>query len=475
MRRRRLLWQIYPSYLLITIISLLTVVWYASNSFKKYIFEQTEEGLRGKAKMLESQFSNQQILSDSETVDALCKKSGRAGGIRVTVILPSGKVIGDTNQNPAVMENHANRPEIVEAIAGKVGTSIRDSTTLQKKMMYVAIPLMRTGRIVGVLRTSVPITLIGQSLNKIRIRLFLQWGIIAIVAAVISLFIVRRVIRPLNQMRKGAERFAQGDLAHQLSVPHSEEIGGLAESLNQMACQLNDRIETIVKLENVRSDFVANVSHELKTPITTIKGSVETLLDEAFHLSDDAKRFLRIIARHTDRLSAITDDLLTLARVEEENEKRKLLFKKNPLKEILDLAVEDCEQQILEKNIKISLDCQQGLQVKANAPLLQQAIVNLISNAIKYSPADSPIAIDAQQFDSNVRIQVKDQGCGIAANHLPRLFERFYRVDPARSRKLGGTGLGLAIVRHIIQAHEGWIEVESKLEQGSTFSIFLPK
>ena len=184
---------------------------------------------------------------------------------------------------------------------------------------------------------------------------------------------------------------------------------------------------------------------------------------------------MRIIARHTDRLSAITDDLLTLARVEEENEKRKLLFKKNPLKEILDLAVEDCEQQILEKNIKISLDCQQGLQAKANAPLLQQAIVNLISNAIKYSPADSPIAIDAQQFDSNVRIQVKDQGCGIAANHLPRLFERFYRVDPARSRKLGGTGLGLAIVSHIIQAHEGWIEVESKLEQGSTFSIFLPK
>ena len=196
MRRRRLLWQIYPSYLLITIISLSAVFWYASNSIKKYIFEQTEEGLQGKAKMLESQFSNQQILSDSETVDALCKNSGKAGGIRVTVILPSGKVIGDTNQNPAVMENHAGRPEIVEAIGGKVGTSIRDSTTLQKKMMYVAIPLMRTGRIVGVLRTSVPITLIGQSLNKIRIRLFLQWGIIAIVAAVISclLFVVSSVL-----------------------------------------------------------------------------------------------------------------------------------------------------------------------------------------------------------------------------------------------------------------------------------------
>ena len=475
MRRKKLLWQIYPPYLLITFISLLAVIWYASIAFQKFFFEQTAEDLEVQARLLASQLSDPLILSDPEKVDTLSKKSGKAAEIRVTVVLPSGKVIGDTDENPAIMSNHADRPEIVKAFTGEVGTSIRESTTLQKQAIYVAIPLMQFEKIAAVVRTSVPVTMIGQSLNSLQKRIFLQWGIVAIAAAVVSLFIARRVSRPFEELRKGAERLAQGDLAHQLSVPHSDEIGGLAETLNKMASQLNERIETIAKLENIRSDFVANVSHELKTPITTIKGSVETLLDGALHESDDRERFLRIIARHTDRLSAIIDDLLTLARVEQEDEKTKLIFKETPLKEILDLAVEDCEQQILEKNIKLSLVCQEGLLVKANAPLLQQAMINLISNAIKFSPANSPVIIDAQRFDSNVRIQVKDQGCGIAVNHLPRLFERFYLADPARSRKLGGTGLGLAIVKHITQVHGGRIEVESQPDNGSTFSIFLPR
>ncbi|MBF0276527.1 MAG: HAMP domain-containing protein [SAR324 cluster bacterium] len=474
MKKKKLIWQIYPSYLLITLLSLLAVVWYASNSFEEFFFEQTASDLRSRANLIESQFSDQQIFSNPALVDALCKELGHAGGMRVTVILSNGKVLGDTEKDPETMDDHANRPEIIDALSGKMGTSIRESSTLSKKMMYVAIPVSRDGITVGVLRISVPVTQIGKTLNSIQFRIFLQWGFIAAIAAAISLFIARRISRPLEEMRKGAERFAQGDLTHLLSIPQSEEIGELAETLNQMALLLNERMETVVSLENIRKDFVANVSHELKTPITSIKGSVETLLDGALDHREDAHRFLQIIARHTDRLNAIIDDLLTLARVEQNQEKVKLVFKETAVKKILLMAVEDCIQQAAEKNIEVILNCREELIVSANAPLLQQAFVNLISNAVKYSPSASEVEIAAERVDQFILIQVRDHGCGISASHLPRLFERFYRVDPARSRHLGGTGLGLAIVKHIVQTHQGKVEVESQLEKGSTFSIYLP-
>ncbi|HUY31300.1 MAG TPA: ATP-binding protein [Pirellulales bacterium] len=236
---------------------------------------------------------------------------------------------------------------------------------------------------------------------------------------------------------------------------------------------LND-VSRLRQLENVRRDFAANVSHELKTPITSIKGFVETLLDGAMRDAADAERFLRIILRQADRLNSIIDDLLSLSRIEKEADAADIALAVVALRELLDTARHDCDLQAGERNVRISLECDAAARVRANAALLGQAVTNLLDNAIKYSEPGGEVWLCARDGDGEVLIEVRDQGSGIAEEHLSRLFERFYRVDRARSRKLGGTGLGLAIVKHIVLAHRGQVTVASRPGQGSTFTIHLP-
>lgn len=227
-------------------------------------------------------------------------------------------------------------------------------------------------------------------------------------------------------------------------------------------------------LENVRRDFVANVSHELRTPITSIKGFVETLLEDGFENRASAERFLGIVLRQVNRLEAIINDLLLLSRVERGGEDQRIETGAEPLAHIVQVARETCEKKAHDKSIEILLDCPDDLMARINGPLLEQAVINLIDNAIKYSDAGATVRVTVAREGDFAAIRVIDNGCGIAANHLPRLFERFYRVDKARSRELGGTGLGLAIVKHIMAAHQGSIEVESVVGRGSTFTLRLP-
>jgi len=228
------------------------------------------------------------------------------------------------------------------------------------------------------------------------------------------------------------------------------------------------------KLERIRSDFVANVSHELKTPITSIKGFVETLLDGAMHQPEDTERFLRIVAAQSDRLNEIIEDLLTLSRLEQDTQRAGISLQRGRIRDVLEAAVGVCELKASEKNVAVKLTCDAELRAEINAAMLEQAVVNLISNAVKYSPEGAAVLLEATADLSELVIRVRDHGCGIGLEHLPRLFERFYRVDKARSRKLGGTGLGLAIVKHIAQAHGGRAAVDSTPNEGSAFSLHLP-
>jgi two-component system phosphate regulon sensor histidine kinase PhoR len=229
------------------------------------------------------------------------------------------------------------------------------------------------------------------------------------------------------------------------------------------------------KLESIRSDFVANVSHELKTPITTIKGFVETLREEAVDDPNARRHFLDIILKNAERLHSIVEDLLTLSRVEEEDRKAQIILQSDSIAKPMVAAIEDCSLKAFEKGIRIVFDCPNEIRAKINAPLLEQAITNLIVNSIKYSDENTAVILKGRVGDDAVIISVKDHGIGIAEEHLPRLFERFYRSDKARSRKLGGTGLGLAIVKHIVSAHNGKVKVKSRVGEGTTFTIKLPR
>jgi two-component system phosphate regulon sensor histidine kinase PhoR len=236
---------------------------------------------------------------------------------------------------------------------------------------------------------------------------------------------------------------------------------------------LND-VTRIRHYEAIRRDFVANVSHEIKTPVTTIKGFAETLLDGALDDRHDAERFLHIIVGQADRLSAIIEDLLSLSSLESSSEGARISLEHGSIRDVLQVALDVCEMKAAARGMTLTLDCSEDLFAEINPPLLEQAVVNLIDNAVKYSPEGSRVEVSAAIEALGLAIRVKDVGPGIRREHLPRLFERFYRIDKARSRDMGGTGLGLSIVKHIAVAHGGGVAVESTPGLGSTFTITLP-
>ncbi len=589
MARRPLRWQLYPSYLLIIVMAVVALAWWAIEAQDAFYYEQTELDLRARAQLVEEQVRSLIAADDIEAVADLARVFGERTSTRITVILPDGRVVGDTDEDPEAMDHHSARPEVVQALNEAYGMSIRRSSTLQKKMMYVAIRVVSEGRAIGMVRTAMPITFIDEAKEALRFKMIAGGLAVAMLAAAVSLIVSHRITRPLEHLRRGAQRFARGDLIGRLAVPPSEEIGELAEAMNEMAAQLHLRIGTISKqrreqeavlssmvegvmavdpderiinlnraaaelmavdregvigltvpeavrnsglqqvidqtlrkrrtvqeevifsrgqkerlvqvsssvlrdaegqrigavvvlndvtrlrkLENMRREFVANVSHELKTPITSIKGSVETLLDGAIENRDDAMRFLQMIARQGDRLHHIVEDLLSLSRIERESEREEISLQTRAVGDVLRAAVASCEAKSREIGVDVTLECPDDLTASLNAHLLEQGVINLIDNALKYSEAETTVTVRARQDAGEIAIEVSDEGCGIESKHLDRLFERFYRVDKARSRRMGGTGLGLAIVKHIAIAHGGSVSVRSTVGRGSSFTIHLP-
>ena len=588
MRRIRLLWRLYPTYLGITLIALVAVTLHATHALKQFHIAQVKLALASRAELIAEQLARLSAEGDYQQVQRLCRELGKRSATRITVVLTSGKVIGDSQESPELMDNHQDRVEIIDALAGKTGESVRFSHTLTEDMAYVAVPLRNRGEILGAIRTAVPLTSIQEELGKIYRRIATGVLIVALLTAVVAMLVSRHISRPLERIREGAERFARGDLTLKLSGGSTQEIAALAETLNQMAAELSERIGTatrqrnereailasmvegvlavdtekrvlsmngsaaalfgvkaqesqgrsleetirspqlqrlvtdvltqqqsvavefalyadrekflhvqgavlrdadrqligalvvlydvtqIKRLENVRRDFVANVSHELKTPITSIKGYVETLLDGAMHDPEDAERFLRIVASQSERLNAIIDDLLELSRVEQKAERAEIPLELGAIRPVLKNAMEVSAAKAESCGVRMEMTCDAALETRINAPLLEQAVANLIDNACKHSPTGATVWVEAEGSAEEVVIRVRDQGCGIEQHHLPRLFERFYRVDKSRSRKLGGTGLGLAIVKHIAQAHHGQVHVQSIPNRGSTFFISLP-
>ncbi len=256
-------------------------------------------------------------------------------------------------------------------------------------------------------------------------------------------------------------------------VVHGSPVDDPKSSRHSALIVLND-ITRLRKLEELRKEFVANVSHELKTPITSIQGFVETLRDGALDDPEQARHFLDIVARHVERLARIIEDLLTLSRLEQGFDDNPDLLQPGPLRPALVNVVELCRAKAQMGNVEIELESEAKVSVVMNQPLLEQAFINLLDNAIKYSPPGTKVVVRVNRAGPLVRVEVQDHGAGIPPEHLPRIFERFYRVDKARSRKLGGTGLGLAIVKHIVLAHRGTISVSSTPGVGSTFRVTLP-
>jgi len=251
---------------------------------------------------------------------------------------------------------------------------------------------------------------------------------------------------------------------------HAVGIGGQANEVNSVLVIYD--ITQLRKLEKIRSEFVANVSHELKTPLTSIKGFIETLLEGALEDKEKREKFLQIMEEDTSRLSRLIDELLELSKIESKQERFNLTHLN--LKQLIGSVVETLEPQIKEKKIIINNHFP-DIQVRADSDKLRQVMVNLLDNAIKFNKEEGTITFDIQEIEDDFQVSVTDTGPGIPEEAIPRIFERFFTVDKARSREMGGTGLGLSIVKHIIENHGGSVSCQSQVGVGTTFSFTLPK
>ena len=245
MPRKRLIWQLFPSFLFITLLSLIAITWYFARLVHDFQHSQTLLNLEIRARLIEGQITDLIRTQNRVALESICQRLGQDTSTRITIIAPSGEVLGDSEENPEVMENHADRPEIRIAFDGNIGNSTRFSHTLQQEMKYVAIPIRNNEQIIGVIRTSFPVTAINQTLRHFFLQVSLAGFVIAVLSAVVSLMISRSISRPLERLKEGAQLFACEKLDHRLDIPNTQEIGALAESMNQMAVQLDERIRTI--------------------------------------------------------------------------------------------------------------------------------------------------------------------------------------------------------------------------------------
>lgn len=472
--RKKIIWKFLSAYIFVTLIAVIVLNFFVTSRLQDYYEKKISEKLTGNALLIVSILESD--LSDGRRESIQGKTPGLAKtlGLRVTVIDKRGKVLGDSEKDPESMENHIDREEVIAAINEGFGESSRFSDTLGFSMKYVAVPVEEEGSLIGVIRLAVPLTEVEHELGIVN-RVFILGGVLAVaVTLVIGYFISKSISLPIRKMEETASSIAKGDFSKRVDVETDDELGRLAGSLNQMADELQVMIENLKKLDQIRTDFVANVSHELKTPLTSIKGFIETLEDGAIDDKENARRFLSIIKKHAERLSNIINDLLSLTEIEKG--KDRIQIGKFDMKGLTDEVVWSFGHALSVKKQKLNVDYNgRDFDIKGDKDKIEQVLVNLIDNAIKYTGQNGEIKVSLFEEKDNIMISVEDNGIGIPKDHLERLFERFYRVDKARSRELGGTGLGLAIVKHIIMLHNGHIDVDSEVGKGTKVTVILPK
>ncbi|MCK8824664.1 two-component system histidine kinase PnpS [Fuchsiella alkaliacetigena] len=584
-------WKLTVIYLSLVIVVLFFFGFILKGSLESYFISQLENNLINEARLVRSltmeKLAAAYPFTDTEFVDIDTSITQYSADLqaRITVIGAVGEVLGDSSEEPQLMENHSQRKEVAAALAGEIGKTSRYSDTTEMNMKYVALPVESEQQIIGVVRLALPLTEVEEILANIFSRL-LQAGLIAIVISLlIGLSVTKRITNPIERMTYVAGRMARGYLDQKIRLNSKDELGRLSSAFNDMASRLkakldeisgeknkmeailssigdgviavdkdgriilfnptaeelfevkeerilgkytlevmrNHKLGTLImncmqqqedisaeiellypsnriirvhatrikdgskehgvvavfrdvtelrRLEQMRTEFVGNVSHELKTPLTSIKGYTETLLTNQQADFETNQQFLQIINDEADRLEQLISELLDLAELESRDSSLAAV----DLEEVLTDVLMIISPKATSKEISLEVDLPTDIaKVKGSREELNRLYTNLIDNAVKYTPAGGQVKIEVEEQADQVWTYISDTGIGIPAEDLERIFERFYRVDKTRSRKLGGTGLGLSIVKHIIKNHQAEIEVESEVGVGTEFKFYLNK
>jgi two-component system, OmpR family, phosphate regulon sensor histidine kinase PhoR len=522
-----------------------------------------------------------------EEIDALetWTRHIAASGARITVVTTEGLVLADSQSDPKTMENHAGRPEIMQALAEGSGRSVRHSATINRDLLYYATRQTSPSGKPYILRFAFPEEAVGQVLWPLRRGLWFASALILLIAGIAVVLVSRNFSDRIERLTAFSQRVAEGDFRAQASDATGDALDVLSDSLNQTAARLDRTIRTLTeernlssailgsmvegvlvvnaaervvfanhsfaeilglgvppqagsglvewvrqtelieavrkvlageprveseivtgtlrqhffaatvasvrttgtdgavlvlhditdlrKLERVRRDFVANVSHEFRTPLTAIQGFAETLLGGAMDDPQNRGRFLEIIVEHSRRLARLTEDLLMLSKMDAD--RMEFETRRIPVGPFIESCIETAQPRARDKDLCLSVNQANRIpDIAGDRRRLTEVLQNLLDNAIQYTPAGGQIMVSAGVTGSEVTFTVSDTGIGIPQADQPRIFERFYRVDVARSREVGGTGLGLSIAKHLVEGHGGRIWVESEVGQGSQFHFSVP-
>ncbi len=387
---------------------------------------------------------------------------------RVTIADASGVVrASSSGEGVGAPIDEGRRPGMRAALSGRSNATVwRSPNFAYEDTMYVNVPVWRAGQIIGVVRVAHTLTMIQQSAARMRSTLLAAVLLYALVIGVLTVAFSTTIVRPVEHLQRDAQRIASGDLSHRVVPQGPEEILQLSATLNDMTSRLE-------VLEGLRRRYVSDVSHELRTPLTAIRSMAETILQYGDSDPELRQRYLPRILTQTDRLARMVTQILDLAQIERGNYVPALTAL--PLVEVLEEVSVTNAERARELGVALEVEVSdRALSVRGDRDRLIQVFMNLVDNALRYTPRGGAVTLAALSTRGHVEASVTDTGRGVTAEHLPYLFERFYRVETARSPLAGGTGLGLAIVRQIVESHGGHIRVTSALGNGTRFLIELP-
>lgn len=473
---QRLQTKITLTYVVLTVVTVTSLAILAGIATKRYLvdrkIDELEERITALAELLPTE--------TDQTLAALHRsvvRFARATGLRITLIDSAGTVLIDSDvpiDHTSSIENHLSRPEVQDAVRGRIGVATRRSATVHGELLYVARRMRlagATGVLAGVrvVRVSAHLTDVDSMAAKEQLAIILSGVVVLGVVIAVSVVLSRRIARPMVTIADAVERIRAGELDTHITVRGNDEVARVARAVNEMVDKLKADIVRLKKLERVRTEFFGNVSHELRTPIFSLQGFLETLMEGAVDDPQVNRTFLKKAYEHSVRLNSLLEDLMTISHIE--SGEMKMSFRYFDLHEFLTALMEEYRTSAERNNVTLRLvpSSSDAVEVLGDRERLRVVFENLLENAIKYNRPDGEVSVSYTLQDGFVRIAVADTGVGIAAEHLPRIFERFYRVDKNRSREVGGTGLGLAIAKHIVEAHGSTLHVESTPGKGSTF------